>query len=280
MDFVKMHGLGNDFIVVRADGGVPADAADLAVRLCDRHFGIGADGLVFVVPSEQASAMMRIYNADGSEAEQCGNAIRCVAKFIWDRMDNNGVQTELTIETKGAGVQKVTVLPENGRAINVRVDMGEPILSGTAIPTLVEAPEVIGHTLEAEGRTFRFTALSMGNPHCVIFVDEAETFDTALWGPKLETHPLFPRRTNVEFATVASPGRAVMRVWERGAGETLACGTGACAVLVAAALEGKMSRSGTVALAGGDLLIEWDEASNRVFMTGAAVEVYEGRVTL
>lgn len=277
MDFVKMHGLGNDFIVVRAKQ-VPANAEALAIRLCDRHFGIGADGLVFVVPSDRADAAMRIFNPDGSEPEQCGNAIRCVAKYIWDRTGRP--ETELTIETKGAGVQKVTVYPEGGRVRKVRVDMGEPILSGAEIPTTLEGPQVVGHTIDAGGRSFRFTAVSMGNPHCVVEVDDAAEFETAVWGPKLESHPAFPRKTNVEFITVESQGRARMRVWERGTGETLACGTGACAVLVASALEGKMDRSGIVSLKGGDLWIEWDEASNRVYMTGEAEEVFEGRVSV
>jgi diaminopimelate epimerase len=276
MDFVKMHGLGNDFIVVSADAGVPANAEELAVRLCDRHFGVGADGLVFIVPSDKADATMRIFNSDGSEPEQCGNAIRCVAKYLWDRSDQAG--TELIIETKGAGLQKVTVYPENGRAAKVRVDMGEPILNGADVPVGIDAARVVSERIEADGRFFRFTAVSMGNPHCVIEVDDAAAFDVTIWGPKLETHSLFPRKTNVEFITVESPDRAVMRVWERGAGETLACGTGACAVLVASVLNGRMNRNGTVSLAGGDLLIEWDETSNRVFMTGAAEEVYVGEV--
>jgi len=275
--FVKMHGLGNDFIVVRADEGVPEDAAALAVKLCDRHFGIGADGLVFIVPSEKADCMMRIFNADGSEAEQCGNAIRCVAKYVWDR--SVGANDELTIETKGAGAQRVTVYPKDGRVARVRVDMGAPILNGRDIPTTFDAPRVVGETIEADGRSFRFTAVSMGNPHCVIEVEDAVRFETSVWGPKLETHPAFPRRTNVEFVTIESAARATMRVWERGSGETLACGTGACAVLVASVLEGKMERRGTIALKGGELDIEWDEASGRVYMTGPAEEVYEGRVS-
>lgn len=275
MNFVKMQGLGNDFILVRAEE-VPADAAEQAQRLCDRHFGIGADGLVYIVPSKRADVMMRIFNADGSEAEQCGNAIRCVAKCVWDRSERSG--TEMTVETKGAGVQRVTVFPEDGRVRRVRVDMGEPVLRGADVPTTIDAPAVVDRDIDAGGRTFRFTAVSMGNPHCVIEVEDAQAFDTRSWGPKLETHPWFPRKTNVEFMTIESRDRAVMRVWERGAGETLACGTGACAVLVAGVLLGKMNRRGIVALAGGDLEIEWDEASNKVFMTGAAEQVFEGSV--
>jgi diaminopimelate epimerase len=277
LNFVKMHGLGNDFIVVRAEG-VPENAGALAARLCNRNFGIGADGLVFILPSDSADAMMRIFNADGSEPEQCGNAIRCVAKYVWDRAGTP--DTQLTIETNGAGVQKVTVFPENGRAAKVRVDMGEPILNGLAVPTAFDEAQVVNREIEAAGRSFRFTAVSMGNPHCVIEVDDAAAFETAVYGPALEKHPWFPRKTNVEFITVKSADQAVMRVWERGAGETLACGTGACAVLVASVLNGKMNRCGTVSLAGGDLELEWDETTNRVFMTGPAEEAYEGRVSI
>lgn len=277
MDFVKMHGLGNDFIVVRAEEA-PANAAELAVRLCDRHFGVGADGLVYILPSAKADARMRIFNADGSEPEQCGNAIRCVAKYVWDRSEKSG--TALTIETKGAGVQPVTVEAKDGAAWRVRVDMGEPELRGAAVPTTIDAPAVVERDIEAGGRTFRFTAVSMGNPHCVIEVDDAAAFEVEAYGPLLETHAWFPRRTNVEFVTVESRKKAVMRVWERGAGVTLACGTGACATLVAGVLAGKLDRAATVSLAGGDLEIEWDEASNRVYMTGPAEVAYEGRVSV
>lgn len=269
-----MHGLGNDFVVIAGETALPEGADALAMRLCDRNFGIGADGLVFILPSERADFMMRIINSDGSEAEQCGNAIRCVAKYVYD----NGLTDKetITIETIGAGVQPVQLTVENGRAAAVRVDMGEPVLAGLQIPTTIEAERVIGHPIEVDGREFRFTAVSMGNPHCVIFVDDAAGFDLAAWGPKLEVHPLFPRRTNVEFVTVTSPSHADMRVWERGAGPTLACGTGACATVVAAVLNGLTDRTATVSLKGGDLLIEWSEADNRIYMTGPAAEVFRG----
>ncbi|WP_274361556.1 diaminopimelate epimerase [Paenibacillus thermotolerans] len=275
MDFVKMHGLGNDFIVVRSPE-VPADAGELAVRLCDRHFGIGADGLVYILPSASADAMMRIFNADGSEAEQCGNAIRCAAKFVWEQ---GGFESdELTIETKGAGVQPVRVFTEGGKVVRVRVDMGAPMLDGLRIPTTIDESPVVNRPIEADGRRFTFTAVSMGNPHCVIPVDDAAQFPVDVWGPLLEKHEWFPKRTNVEFVTVRSRTAADMRVWERGAGQTLACGTGACAVLVAGVLNGTMERAGTVSLKGGDLSIEWDEETGRVYMTGAADEVFRGRV--
>jgi diaminopimelate epimerase len=269
-----MHGLGNDFIVVAGERELPEGASGLAVQLCDRHFGIGADGLVYILPSDRADFRMRIMNPDGSEAEQCGNAIRCVAKYVYDR----GLISKdtVTIETLGAGVQQLQIAAEGGKAAKVRVDMGEPILNGLAVPTTIDLNPVIGHPIAAEGRTFHFTAVSMGNPHCVIFVDDAVSFDLHKWGPLLETHPLFPRKTNVEFVTVASRTHAVMRVWERGAGPTLACGTGACATLVASVLGGLTDRTATVSLAGGDLLIEWSEEDNHVYMTGPAAEVFTG----
>lgn len=278
MHFTKMNGLGNDFIVIAGLTKLPDNAAELAVKLCNRFFGIGADGLVYILPSAKADYMMRIINSDGSEAEQCGNAIRCAAKYVYDRgmVDKN--RTELTIETIGAGAQLVQLFTENGKVSQVRVDMGEPVLEGLKVPTTVDANPVLNHAVSVDGREFRFTAVSMGNPHCVIFVDDAVNFDLAAWGPKLETHPIFPRKTNVEFVTVRDRDFADMRVWERGAGPTLACGTGACATLVASVLNGYTGRKATVSLKGGDLLIEWSEADNRVYMTGPAAEVFEGTV--
>lgn len=273
MNFTKMHGLGNDFIVVVADR-LPGDASERAVALCDRHFGIGADGLVYIVPSARADFQMRIFNADGSEAEQCGNAIRCVAKYVYDNRLTE--KTELTIETIGAGVQPVRLNVQNGKVATVRVDMGEPMLGGLDIPTTIDADVVLDQPIEVDGTTMRFTAVSMGNPHCVIYVDDAANFDLHRYGPQIETHPLFPKRVNVEFATVRSRTYVEMRVWERGAGPTLACGTGACATLVASVLGGKTDRRATVNLAGGDLEIEWSEADNRVYMTGPAEIVFRG----
>ncbi|REK76380.1 diaminopimelate epimerase [Paenibacillus paeoniae] len=274
MNFTKMHGLGNDFIVVAGEQSLPANAAELAESFCNRFFGIGADGLVYILPSEKADFRMRIINSDGSEAEQCGNAIRCVAKYVYDNGLTN--QKEITVETLGAGVQKVQLTVEGGNVQTVRVDMGEPILSGLQVPTTVDADRVIEHPIEVDGREFTFTAVSMGNPHCVIYVDDAVGFDLESWGPKLETHPMFPRKINVEFVTVNSRSQADMRVWERGAGPTLACGTGACATLVASVLTGATDRTATISLKGGDLLIEWDENDNHVYMTGPAAEVFRG----
>ncbi|GGG89428.1 diaminopimelate epimerase [Paenibacillus radicis (ex Gao et al. 2016)] len=274
MKFTKMHGLGNDFIVVAGEQQLPENAAQLAIELCNRFFGIGADGLVYILPSEIADFRMRIINSDGSEAEQCGNAIRCVAKYVYDNGLTN--QEEITIETLGAGAQRVQLTVESGKVQTVRVDMGEPILSGLQVPTTVDAEQVIEHPVTVDGREFRFTAVSMGNPHAVIYVDDAVNFDLATWGPKLETHPLFPRKINVEFVTVKSRSHTDMRVWERGAGPTLACGTGACATVVSSVLNGLTDRTATVSLKGGDLLIEWNEEDNHVYMTGPAAEVFRG----
>ncbi|MFD1885266.1 diaminopimelate epimerase [Paenibacillus wenxiniae] len=275
MEFTKMNGLGNDFIVVYGEPSLPANAAELAIRYCNRYFGIGADGLVYILPSARADVMMRIMNSDGSEAEQCGNAVRCVAKYVYDRQIV--AQTEIRIETIGAGVQTVTIQAEDGKAQTVRVDMGEPILEGERIPVAIANNPVLNAPIEADGQAFEFTAVSMGNPHCVIYVDDAVSFDLHKWGPLLEKHELFPRKTNVEFTTVRSRDRIDMRVWERGAGPTLACGTGACATLVASVLNGYSDRNAYVSLKGGDLYIEWDEATNRVYMTGPAEMVYTGQ---
>ncbi|MEX2460921.1 MAG: diaminopimelate epimerase [Paenibacillaceae bacterium] len=278
MNFTKMHGLGNDFIIITGETRLPEQASELAIQLCDRFFGIGADGLVYILPSDKADFMMRIMNSDGSEAEQCGNAIRCVSKYVYD----HGLiqQTEISIETIGAGAQKVQLFLKDGKVDSVRVDMGQPILKGTQVPTTVDQDIVKDYPIEVDGREFRFTAVSMGNPHCVIYVDDAINIDLQTWGPKLETHPMFPRKINVEFVTVKSRDYADMRVWERGAGPTLACGTGACATLVASVLNGVTDRSATVSLKGGNLFVEWNKADNHVYMTGPAEEVYKGTVAI
>jgi diaminopimelate epimerase len=278
MNFTKMHGLGNDFIIVTGESKLPDQASELAIKLCDRFFGIGADGLVYILPSEKADFMMRIMNSDGSEAEQCGNAIRCVSKYVFDH--NLIQQTEISIETIGAGAQKVQLFIKEGKVDTVRVDMGQPILKGTLVPTTVDQDTVKDYPIEVDGREFRFTAVSMGNPHCVIYVDDAINMDLQTWGPKLETHPMFPRKINVEFVTVKSRDYADMRVWERGAGPTLACGTGACATLVASVLNGLTDREAIVSLKGGHLFIEWNESDNHVYMTGPAQEVYKGTVEI
>ncbi|NOV03269.1 diaminopimelate epimerase [Paenibacillus planticolens] len=274
MKFTKLHGLGNDFIVIAGEKELPAGVDQLAIRLCNRFFGIGADGLVYILPSEKADFKMRIINSDGTEPEQCGNAIRCVSKYVYDHKLTES--TEITVETLGAGVQKVQLNVQEGKVATVRVDMGQPILQGLEVPTTVDEAKVIDHPIEVDGREFRFTAVSMGNPHCVIYVEDAVNFDLATWGPKLEVHPMFPRKVNVEFVSVRNRAYTDMRVWERGAGPTLACGTGACATLVSSVLNGLTDRQATVSLKGGELFIEWNEEDNHVYMTGPAEEVYQG----
>jgi len=275
MEFTKMHGLGNDFVVVYGEQELPANASELALKVCNRYFGIGADGLVYILPSERADFRMRIMNSDGTEAEQCGNAIRCVSKYVYD----NGYidRDEITIETLGAGVQKVQLTVVDNVVEKVRVDMGEPILNGLQVPTTIDAAQIVEHSIEAAGQSFSFTAVSMGNPHCVIPVEDAASYDYSVVGPLLEKHELFPKKINVEFVTVYNRNHVEMRVWERGAGPTLACGTGACATLVASVLRGVTDREATISLQGGDLYIEWNSSDNHVYMTGPAQEVFRGR---
>ena len=276
MNFTKMHGLGNDFVVVYGETELPHGVDQLAIQLCDRNFGIGADGLVYILPSQKADFMMRIMNSDGSEAEQCGNAIRCVAKYVYDHGYTSNEQ--ISIETIGAGVQNVQLQVENEKVVTVRVDMGKPILNGLEIPTTIDSERVLQHPISVDGQAYLFTAVSMGNPHCVIYVDDAPQIDLAKWGAPLEVHAFFPRKINVEFATVRSRTHVDMRVWERGAGPTLACGTGACATAVSSHLNGFTERTVTVSLKGGDLFIEWSEDDDRVYMTGPAAEVFSGQV--
>ncbi|WP_044479184.1 diaminopimelate epimerase [Paenibacillus antibioticophila] len=276
MEFTKMHGLGNDFLVFYGLNELPANVSELAIQWCNRFFGAGGDGLVFILPSERADFKMRIINSDGTEAEQCGNAIRCVSKYVYDHGYTD--RSQITIETLGAGVQQVTLNVVEGAVSTVTVDMGEPILDGRAVPTTLSGKPVLDEPIEAAGREFRFTAVSMGNPHCVIYVDDAPSFEVLEWGPRLETHPYFPRKVNVEFASVTARDRVEMRVWERGAGSTLACGTGACATLVSSVLNGHTDRAAWIGLKGGDLYIEWNEQNNHVYMTGPAEAVYQGRI--
>jgi diaminopimelate epimerase len=273
MDFSKLHGTANDFVYVDARRGLPGDPAALATRLCDRHRGIGADGLILLLPSETADCRMRIYNSDGSTAEMCGNGIRGFAKFV---LDGDLVRTNpLRVETD-AGVKTVSAELDCGRVRRVAVDMGTPEWSGRKIPVDADG-EIVERPLEVAGRTWSVTCLSMGNPHCVVFVDDVASLAVPEIGPRFEHHPFFPRRVNTEFIRVASPTRLEMRVWERGAGETMACGTGACAAALAAARTGRAERRCTVALLGGELEIEW-RADDHVVMTGDAVEVFRGRI--
>ncbi|TCP52446.1 diaminopimelate epimerase [Tumebacillus sp. BK434] len=274
MKFTKMHGLGNDFVVVAEFSSVPEGISELAQKVCDRHFGIGADGLVLVLPhAGGADFAMRIFNADGTEAEQCGNAVRCVAKYVYDKGLTD--KTEVLLETR-IGVQKLTLFAERGAVSQVTVDMGEPTLAGAQIPTTVDRTQVVSHPVAVPDGEFSLTAVSMGNPHAVIFVEDMQEIRLHSTGPQIETHPMFPRKTNVEFVQVHAPDDVTMHVWERGCGETLACGSGACAVVVAGVLTGRTARKTTVHLKGGDLQIEWREADGRVYMTGPSVIVFEG----
>ena len=277
--FAKMHGLGNDFVVIGALDGMPLREGELskfARFVCDRHFGVGADGVIWILPSESADFKMRIFNPDSSEAEMCGNGIRCAAKWFYDRDYAKG--ETIRVETL-AGLKTVWVQAKEGKAVAVTVDMGEPIFNPAQIPTTLgndrEAIEVL---LTVDGaETFTVSAVSMGNPHCVVFVSDVDNFPVELVGPKIERHPAFPQRTNVEFVQVVSSNELRVRVWERGAGLTLACGTGACASLVIAAKTGRAERKAKVHLPGGALTIEWRD-DNKVYMTGPAVEVFRGEL--
>jgi diaminopimelate epimerase len=278
-----MQGAGNDYIYVDCFAeAVPKDVPGLARRISDRRFGVGGDGLILICPSERADAEMRMFNADGSAAEMCGNGIRCVAKYVYD----HGIcrQNRLRIESAG-NVRELELGIADGRVDRVRVDMGEPVLTPADIPTTLRSTAnsaegssetVVDVPMTVAGRTFQVTTVSMGNPHCVTFVNEL-TDDWVLGiGPQLEVDPRFPRRVNCEFVRVRSRGEVDQRTWERGSGETLACGTGACAVGVAGVLTGRTDRNVVVHLPGGDLEIEWSATDNRVYMTGPAVEVFCG----
>lgn len=274
MRFTKMHGAGNDYVYVNCfDQPLPADAPELARRMSHRHFGIGGDGLVLIRPSEVADARMQMFNADGSEAEMCGNAIRCVGKYLYD----HGIrrQETLRIET-GAGVLTLELEATNGKATRARVDMGEPILEAARIPTTLPGSPVVDVELVVDGKSFQVTCVSMGNPHCVIFVEQLSDELVLGFGPKIEKHAAFPVKVNVEFVEVISPTEVRQRTWERGSGETWACGTGASAVCVAGVLAGRTERKILNHLLGGDLELEWQETSNHVFKTGPATEVFSG----
>jgi diaminopimelate epimerase len=274
MRFHKLHGAGNDYVYVDCFANpVPHDPAGLSQRISDRHRGVGSDGLILICPSEVADARMRMFNADGSEAEMCGNGVRCVAKYVHD----HGLvrKPRLTVET-GRGVLTLDLEVRDGLVRQVTVDMGEPILEAARIPTTLPGDPPKDAALEVPGRTLRVTCVSMGNPHCITYVDEITDELVLGVGPKVERHPAFPRRTNAEFVRVNRPNDVTVRVWERGSGETLACGTGACAVAVAGVLTGRTQRQVVVHLPGGDLQLHWSEKDNHVYMTGPAVEVFSG----
>lgn len=274
MKFTKMHGAGNDYVYIDCFAEQVEDPHDLARQVSNRNFGIGSDGLILIMPSSAADVRMRMFNADGSEAEMCGNGIRCVAKYAYDH--GLVAKTALCIET-GNGILDLDLqVGASGHVEQVTVAMGEPQLTRAALPmTGPEQEQVVLQPLAVGGQEFQITCVSMGNPHCVIYVDDVENFPVSEIGTLIENHPLFPRRINVEFVQVVSPSEVIQRTWERGAGETLACGTGASAVTVAGVLTGRTERRIINHLRGGDLELEWLE-SGAVMMTGPAVEVFSG----
>jgi diaminopimelate epimerase len=278
--FTKMHGLGNDYLLVDGMKSAPPEEklSAIAKALSDRHFGVGADGLILILPSRAADFRMRMFNSDGSEAEMCGNGVRLFAKFVYDRGYTR--ERDMEIETL-AGIIRPRLRVRSGRVTGIRVDMGAPRLRRSEIP--MKGPDqerVVGERIRVSGRRHEITALSMGNPHCVLFVTDVEKVKVDEIGPAIEHHDLFPRRTNVEFAQIMGEGEIRMRVWERGAGETLACGTGASAVLVAAVLNELSSRKAVVHLRGGDLKVHWNPEDDHVFIEGPAEEICTGETRL
>lgn len=273
MKFTKMHGIGNDYIYVNCFEEKIADPSRLSLVMSKQHFGVGSDGLILIGPSDTADFSMRIFNSDGSEADMCGNGIRCLGKYVYDRGLTD--KTELTVSTMG-GLKKLWLTVEGGKVVRVRADMGMPELTPAKIPVDVDAEQVMQYPLQILGKTLPITCVSMGNPHAVIFVTDPDAIDLPVVGGMIEHHPLFPRRTNVEFVRVIRRDMLQMRVWERGAGETLACGTGACASLVAAVMNGLADRCAQIKLAGGNLQLEWNEEDNHVYQTGPATFVFDG----
>jgi diaminopimelate epimerase len=276
MRFTKMEGAGNDYVYVDCfREPAPEDPADLARKISDRHFGVGGDGLILMLPSEVADARMRMFNADGSEGEMCGNGVRCVAKYVYD----HGLcrRPTLKVETSN-GVLQLELHTQGGVVDRVRVNMGRPKLAAAEIPTTLPGEPVVDAPLDVGGRPLRVTAVSTGNPHCIVYVDRLSDDWVLGVGPELERHPAFPKRANVEFVEVVKPDEVRMRVWERGSGETLACGTGASAVCVAGVLTGRTARRIRAHLPGGVLELEWAD-DNQIYMTGPAVEVFSGEWT-
>ena len=276
LPFTKMHGISNDYIYVNAFTTKVPDPASVAQRVSDRRTGIGGDGLILICPSDTAHARMEMYNADGSRGDMCGNGIRCVGKYVYEH--GLARANPLKVDTD-VGVKTLLLELRNDEVARVTVDMGEPILNGPHIP-VVAAGQIIDQPLEVDGKSYRVTCVSMGNPHCVTFVDAVEPLELEKLGPRFEHHAFFPKRVNTEFIQVVSPTELNMRVWERGSGETWACGTGACAAAVAAVLNQKAGRRVTIHLRGGDLEIEWRAEDNHVYMAGPAEEVFEGTIEI
>lgn len=277
MKFTKMHGLGNDYVYVNCFEEKIDNPPAVARFVSDRHFGIGSDGLIMINPSKTADFEMEMYNADGSRGEMCGNGIRCVAKYVYDYGLTD--KTQISVETLG-GIKYLDLTVEDGKVSLVKVDMGKPELEADLIPIISEREQVIDEPIEVDGKEYHMTGVSMGNPHTVIYVDDVKGLDLEKIGPKFENHERFPKRINTEFVHCIDRQTLEMRVWERGSGETLACGTGACAVAVSSILNNLTDTQVTVKLLGGDLQIEWDREKDRVFMTGPATVVFDGVIDI
>lgn len=277
MKFTKMHGLGNDYVYVNCFEEKIDNPPAVARFVSDRHFGIGSDGLIMINPSKTADFEMEMYNADGSRGEMCGNGIRCVAKYVYDYGLTD--KTQISVETLG-GIKYLDLTVEDGKVSLVKVDMGKPELEADRIPIISEREQVIDEPIEVDGKEYHMTGVSMGNPHAVIYVDDVKGLDLEKIGPKFENHERFPKRINTEFVHCIDRQTLEMRVWERGSGETLACGTGACAVAVSSILNNLTDTQVTVKLLGGDLQIEWDREKDRVFMTGPATVVFDGVIDI
>ena len=274
MKFTKMQGIGNDYVYVNCLQETIENPSELAKKISDRHYGVGSDGLIMINPSDKADFEMEMYNADGSRGEMCGNGIRCVAKYVYDYGLTD--KTSISVETL-AGIKYLDLTVEDGKVVLVKVDMGKPMLRPEEVPAVSEKEEVIDEPITVDGQEYRMTCVSMGNPHAVVFIDQdVKEFPLETVGVKFENHERFPKRVNTEFVNVLDRHTAQMRVWERGSGETLACGTGACAVAVACALNGLTEDEVTVKLLGGDLQIKWDREKNTVYMTGPAEVVFDG----
>lgn len=277
MKFTKMQGIGNDYVYVNCFQETVEHPGEVAKLVSDRHFGIGSDGLILIKPSDVADFEMDMYNSDGSRGAMCGNGIRCVAKYVYDYGLTD--KTSITVNT-ASGIKYLDLTIEDGKAVQIRVNMGAPILEPFKIPVISEKEIVIDEPILADGKEYRITAVSMGNPHAVTYIDDVKGLDIEKIGPQFEHHPIFPDRVNTEFVKVLDRHTVEMRVWERGAGETLACGTGACAVAVASILNGLTEDEVTVKLLGGDLKIYWDRKENLVYMTGPAEVVFDGEIKL
>lgn len=277
LKFTKMHGIGNDYVYVNCFKETVDDPVQTAITVSDRHFGIGSDGLILIKPSDVADGKMEMYNADGSQGAMCGNGIRCVAKYMYDYGITD--KTSISVETK-SGIKYLDLTVKDGKVETVKVNMGTPILKSADIPVVSQKEQVIDQPIEVDGKTWNITCVSMGNPHAITYIEDVKNLEIEKIGPKFENHEIFPDRVNTEFVRVIDRNTVEMRVWERGSGETLACGTGACAVAVSSILNGLTEDEVTVKLLGGDLKIFWDRTENKVYMTGSATTVFDGEITL